>query len=195
MANFENLGFVWHVIGISPVPTESSSRHSKSWLFHSYQRIYTFSLQFLYFRAVFSWLQIPPFLDDKQCSWQKPIWESHAACLSSINVSITPYKIRSLASAHAYLYELSTHAPTKMLKNQIKTTKHKANHCTTTSAHLTVLSAPNFPNYFIILLIAPIHSQCLIVPIISWPVDIHVRVYSKNWKRQREKGKLNCVRY
>lgn len=44
------------------------------------------------------------------------------------------------------------------------------------NTHLTVLSAANFTNDFVFLLISPIDCQRLIIPVIPRPMNVDVRV-------------------
>ena len=47
-----------------------------------------------------------------------------------------------------------------------------------TGTYLTVFTTTNLSDYFILFLITPIYSESFVVPIVSWSVDINIRVNS-----------------
>jgi hypothetical protein len=66
-----------------------------------------------------------------------------------------------------------------------------------TVTHLAVLSTANLTNNLVLFLISPVHCQSFVVPVISRPVHIHIRVDPKNKNTRsqqvRKPGKPNAV--
>jgi hypothetical protein len=56
------------------------------------------------------------------------------------------------------------------------------------NTYLTVFSASDFANDFVVFLISPIDSQCFIIPIISRPMHVDIRIHPLDGGQ----GELNC---
>ena len=61
--------------------------------------------------------------------------------------------------------------------------------------YLTVLSASNLSNDFIIFLVSPIHSQGFVVPVVSRPMHVDIRIHSVRKRSQQWDARLDVVLY